>query len=117
MPSEQAIEASPYKIFFANDVSKLDGTGKKMVSDAVAAFNNQGTAMLDITSNTDTMGTEKHNEHLSVARAAAVRRALIAQGISPDKIHVVSNAERALPVQTGNHVREPRNRVVTIVLQ
>jgi len=117
VPSEQAIEDSPYKIFFANNSSELNDQGQKVVMDAVAASQNANSIVLHVTSNTDTMGSKGLNDRLSAARAATVRRALIAQGVSPDKINLVSNAERNLPVPTGNHVREPRNRVVTIVLQ
>ena len=116
-PTEQAIEDSPYKIFFANDVSKLNAAGHKVVAEAAAAAGTEHSVVLHITSNTDTMGTNAHNDKLSAARATTVRKALIAQGISPDKINVVSNAERDLPVPTNDQVREPRNRVVTIVLQ
>jgi outer membrane protein OmpA-like peptidoglycan-associated protein len=117
VPSEQQIEDSPYKIFFANDKYTLTNNGLQVVHDAATAAGSQHAVVLDLTSNTDTTGTPQHNDRLSEERAQAVRKALLAEGVSDKMIHVVSNAERDLPVPTGNHVREPRNRVVTIVLQ
>jgi len=116
VPSEQDIENSPYKVFFSNDSSKLNDTGRQTVADAVSAYDNQHMVVINLTSNTDTTGTVKHNDHLSAARAESVRKALIAKGVDPQKINVVSNAERDLPIPTGDGVREARNRVVTIVL-
>lgn len=116
-PSEQAIEDSPYKIFFANNSAKLTSEGRKVVRDAATESRNAQSVVLHLTSNTDTTGTATHNDRLSEKRADTVRRALIAQGVDENKINVVSNAERELPIPTGDGVKEPRNRVVTIVLE
>jgi len=117
VPTEAMIEASPYKIFFANDSAQLNDAGHQVVASAADAVKSQNVGIIQLTSNTDTTGSVKHNDNLSERRAKAVRQALIAQGVSPSMIKIISNAERELPVPTGDHVREPRNRVVTIVLQ
>ncbi len=117
VPTEAMIEASPYKIFFANDSARLNDAGQQVVASAANAVKTQHAGIIQLTSNTDTTGSAKHNDALSARRADSVRQALLSQGVDPSMVKVISNAKRDLPVPTGDHVREPRNRVVTIVLQ
>ncbi len=115
-PTPQQVEASPYKIFFANDSAAINSDGMAVVRDVAMKSQNGRIEVVHLTANTDTTGSAKHNEALSKRRAEAVRSALQAQGISAERINVFSNAERDLPVPTGDQVVEPRNRVVTIVI-
>lgn len=117
IPTERQIEDSPYKIFFANDSAKLNSEGRQVVADAAAIANKDSNVVVHLTANTDTTGSARHNERLSEQRAKTVRAALLAQGVPAQQINMISNAERDLPVPTGDKVREPRNRVVTIILQ
>lgn len=115
-PTPQQVEESPYKIFFALDSAVINDSGMAVVRDVASKSQNGSVDIVHLTANTDTTGSASHNEALSKRRAAAVRKALIAQGISSDRVNVFSNAERDLPVPTGDQVLEPRNRVVTIVI-
>jgi len=117
VPTEAMIEASPYKIFFANDSAQLNDAGRQVVASAADAVKTQHAGVIQLTSNTDTTGSAKHNDALSARRSESVRQALLSDGVDPSMIKTISNAERNLPVPTKNGVREPRNRVVTIVLQ
>lgn len=115
-PTPQQVEDSPYKIFFANDSALINDSGMAVVRDVVMKSQNGRVDIVHLTANTDTTGSAAHNEALSKRRAEAVRKALLQQGISSNRINVFSNAERDLPVPTGDQVVEPRNRVVTIVI-
>lgn len=116
-PTPQQVEASPYKIYFALDSATMDDSGMAVVRDVAMKSNGGKVNIVHLTANTDTTGSTKHNDALSGRRAETVRRALLAQGVSADRINVFSNAESNLPVPTADGVLEPRNRVVTIVLQ
>ncbi|HCM84338.1 MAG TPA: outer membrane beta-barrel protein [Alphaproteobacteria bacterium] len=115
-PTPQQVEASPYKIFFELDKATITSEGMAVVNDVVSKVQNGRIDVVHLTANTDTSGSASHNEKLSKARANAVRNALVSRGINADNINVFSNAENNLPVPTADGVKEPRNRVVTIVI-
>ncbi len=116
-PTPEAVAASPYKIYFANDSATVNAAGQAVVNDVIAKADSGKINLIYLTANTDTTGSAAHNERLSSARAKAVRQALMSRGVSADRINIFSNAERNLPVPTTDGVVEPENRVVTIVLQ
>lgn len=63
----------------------------------------------------DTIGSAAANLQLSLRRAKAVERELLARGIDPARIdHVSGEGEATPPVRTGDEVREPSNRAVVI---
>jgi outer membrane protein OmpA-like peptidoglycan-associated protein len=62
----------------------------------------------------DTLGSEKHNEQLSLERAMLVRARLIARGISAFNISIAGKGERNPVVPTPDGVDEPRNRRVEL---
>jgi OOP family OmpA-OmpF porin len=65
---------------------------------------------------TDTSGTHEHNQALSDARARAVADVLAREGVERDRIRTEGMGEAGLAVQTGDGVREPRNRRVVVRL-
>ncbi|HET6612058.1 MAG TPA: OmpA family protein [Kofleriaceae bacterium] len=73
--------------------------------------------MIIVEGYTDSRGSTRHNEQLSLARAAAVRAYLISQSVSPDRISAVGKGESD-PV-ASNRTAEGRanNRRVEIVVQ
>jgi outer membrane protein OmpA-like peptidoglycan-associated protein len=66
---------------------------------------------------TDTLGDRASNQALSRSRAAAIRAALVRDGIDRDAISVTGRGERDLLVPTPDHVAEPRNRRVEITVR
>jgi len=70
---------------------------------------------VQIQGNASTIGSEAHNQKLGLARAHAVANRLIALGVSPNQIQVISfGATR--PVFTDNKsAQEKRNRRVDII--
>ncbi len=63
---------------------------------------------------TDTAGTADYNQRLSERRAKAVADALVAKGAAADGISVEGKGKADPAVATGDGVREPLNRRVTI---
>ena len=61
-------------------------------------------------------GTHEHNQALSDARARAVADVLAREGVARDRIRTEGMGEKGLAVQTGEGVREPRNRRVVVRL-
>ena len=71
-------------------------------------------AELVVEGHTDTSGTHEHNQALSDARARAVADVLVREGVPRDRIRTEGMGESGLAVQTGDGVREPRNRRVVV---
>ncbi len=63
---------------------------------------------------TDTVGGAKRNQQLSEMRAAAVRDAMVAKGISADMISMMGVGQDSLIVATPDGVAEQANRAVVI---
>jgi outer membrane protein OmpA-like peptidoglycan-associated protein len=72
---------------------------------------------LEVNGYTDTSGTPKYNQGLSVRRAQAVAAELVKDGVPKSAISIQGFGETHLLVQTGPNVREPQNRRVEIVIK
>ena len=66
---------------------------------------------------TDTTGTAAQNFELGLKRANTVRALLVATGVDPASIDVISHGESDLLVRTADGVFEPRNRRVEITVR
>ena len=66
---------------------------------------------------TDTSGTARYNQGLSVRRAQAVQAELIKDGVPAAAITIQGFGDTHLLVPTGPGVREPQNRRVEIIIR
>jgi outer membrane protein OmpA-like peptidoglycan-associated protein len=84
---------------------------------AIAAFMvKRRRATAEVNGHTDTRGSHAYNETLSANRARAVAQIMVAAGVDPSRIKATGYGEERLAVQTGDEVKEIRNRRVEIVL-
>jgi OmpA-OmpF porin, OOP family len=70
-----------------------------------------------VTGHTDTSGSNRYNDALSMRRASNVAAALEGQGVSRGEMTLSGTGETALKVETADGVREPTNRRVEIIAQ
>ena len=97
--------AAEYTVDFAMGSAKLDSQAMATVDDAVAAFKAGNTASINLVGHADTVGGASRNQQLSEMRAAAVRDAMVAKGISADMISMMGRTPRnAIPTL----LRSPR---------
>ena len=104
-------------LFFGNDDANVTPGSEAVIQEAVHAARANPNAHITVSGNADTFGDSAYNRALSQRRAAAVRNALVQDGINPATISVVGRGEDALPVSTRDGVREPKNRRVEIMVQ
>ncbi len=71
---------------------------------------------LRVVGHADTSHTEEDSTALGMARARAVRDALVANGLADSAISVATHGELDLAKATADGVREPLNRRVEIVV-
>jgi OOP family OmpA-OmpF porin len=102
---------------FAYDRSDLTPAGRAKVREVAAMLNKYPRRRVDVSSYTDAMGTDEHNQRLSERRAETVTQALIEDGVAPGRITTRGYGE-ANPV-ASNATAEGRaqNRRVEIILE
>ncbi len=72
---------------------------------------------IEVNGYTDTSGTPRYNQGLSVRRAKAVAGELVRDGVPQSAITIQGFGETHLLVPTGPNVREPQNRRVEIIIR
>jgi outer membrane protein OmpA-like peptidoglycan-associated protein len=106
----------PDSVLFALDSAVVSKDADSVLNEIAQAAKDQPGASLVIEGHTDTSGDATHNRRLSEARARAVAEVLEREGVSRGRIRTEGLGETDLAVQTGNNVREPRNRRVIVRL-
>ncbi|WP_395676596.1 OmpA family protein [Inquilinus sp.] len=105
-----------YLVFFDFDSSRLTPEARSIVAAAATDAIGGESTRIGVTGHTDRSGTDAYNQALSVRRAEAVRRELVADGVA-DNLIIIRGAGEADPlVPTADGVREPQNRRVEIVM-
>jgi OOP family OmpA-OmpF porin len=120
-PAPAAVAPSPisrsYLVFFDWDKANLTDRARQIVSEAAANSTKVQYTRLEVNGYTDTSGTPKYNQGLSVRRAQAVAAELVKDGVPKSAIAIQGFGETHLLVPTGAGVREPQNRRVEIIIK
>lgn len=103
-------------VYFGFNKTNLDAKAIDVVKEAAAVAMRDGFVSILVTGHTDTVGSSKYNQRLSLHRAKTVSKALVTEGIPAKGITSVGKGETELLVQTGDREVEPRNRRATIDL-
>lgn len=114
MPEPMVEVPNSYLTFFDWDSSVLSGDASQIIAQAADNARRGKVTRIIATGHADTSGTSSYNDGLSQRRAESVARALVAQGIPNRQITVESRGEAEPLVPTGDGVREPQNRRVSI---
>jgi outer membrane protein OmpA-like peptidoglycan-associated protein len=110
-------EPRQFILFFGFNKANLTPEAHRVLEEAAAAAKQYGTAHILITGHTDTVGSHRYNQRLSMRRANAAKAGLVSEGISPGMITTVGKGETELLVQTADGVKEPQNRRAEVDLQ
>lgn len=111
-PAQAQAIASTYTVEFALGSATLDEAALTTVADAASAFLTGDSPRIDLVGHTDTTGSAEFNQELSERRAAAVRDALVDEGVPFDAISLEAVGQDRLIVPTPDGVAEQANRVV-----
>jgi outer membrane protein OmpA-like peptidoglycan-associated protein len=109
--------AHQYNVYFEFDRSNLTPEGRQVVDTVAQATKGQPNVRIRLVGKADLTGTDPYNMALSHRRADAVRARLRADGVDDKLIDATWDGFRNPPVPTAKGVREPRNRVVEVILQ
>ncbi len=106
-----------FAVYFPLNSATLTPAARDIVRQAATAAQQEQASQIAVSGHTDTTGTTRYNQRLSEKRAAAVREALIADGVPANEIVTRGYGESDLAVPTSQGVNEPRNRRVMIVVK
>jgi outer membrane protein OmpA-like peptidoglycan-associated protein len=106
-----------YNVYFEFDRSNLTPEGRQVVDTVAQATKGRPNVRIRLIGKADLTGTDPYNMSLSHRRADAVRARLRAQGVDDKSVDETWDGFRNPPVPTAKGVREPRNRVVEVMLQ
>jgi OOP family OmpA-OmpF porin len=116
-PAPAAMAPSTYLVLFDWNTAAITPAGQAVVTQALADAREADTVNMSTIGHADRSGGEEYNLTLSLARADAVRQALIDGGTAADTITAVGRGEAEPAIPTPDGVREEANRRVEIILQ
>ena len=109
--------ARSYLVFFDWDKATLTDRARQIIKDAAANSTKVQYTRIEVNGYTDTSGSPKYNQGLSVRRAQAVAAELVKDGVPRNAITIQGFGDTHLLVPTGPGVREPQNRRVEIIIR
>ena len=109
--------ARTYLVFFDWDRADLTDRARQIIAEAALATTKVQVTRIEVSGHTDTTGTARYNQGLSVRRAQNVAAELVRLGVPRAAITTQGFGFSKPLVATGPGVREPQNRRVEIVLR
>ena len=116
-PAPAPAPARSYLVFFDWDKANITDRARQIIADAAANSKKVSYTKIESNGYTDTSGTPKYNQGLSVRRAQAVAAELVKAGVPKQAIVITGFGETHPLVPTGPQVREPQNRRVEIIIR
>lgn len=110
----QPAAPAQFTLYFVEGKDEFTDESKRVIDGIFAEIAKRPVPDVIVIGHTDKVGSDAFNDALSRQRAGAVRTALLARGIAPDKIVAVGRGKRESIVPTADGVAEPRNRRVEI---
>jgi OOP family OmpA-OmpF porin len=116
-PVPVAAPARSYLVFFDWDRANLTERARQIIREAADNSTRVQYTTIEVNGYTDTSGTPRYNQGLSIRRAQAVAAELVRDGVPRQAISIQGFGETHLLVPTGPGVREPQNRRVEIIIR
>jgi outer membrane protein OmpA-like peptidoglycan-associated protein len=108
--------SSSYLVFFDWNKSNLSTRAQQIIKEAATNMAKVKHTQIAVNGYTDTSGTPRYNEGLSMRRAQAVAAELVKDGVPKSELAIKGFGDTHPMVPTGPGVREPQNRRVEIVV-
>jgi len=118
--AQPATPPQSYVVYFDFGSAKLSALARPVIGEAAVAIRHgqeqKSLSHVKVIGYSDTSGSDESADRISRQRAAAVRAELVREGIAADFITTEGRGKHELAVPTKDHVRNPRNRRVRIML-
>ena len=112
----EPLENTAYLVYFGYNLTQFTHASTQVVSQVIKDVMVSNPSEILIHGHTDTVGSDAYNMKLSEERALSVLEALIAGGIPAEILKYFAFGETDPALETGDGVKEPRNRRVEIFL-
>ncbi len=106
-----------FTVYFDFDSWTLKAEMLTVLDGVIATARAGGQSNISIVGHTDTSGPADYNQKLSVKRANVVVEALAQMGARRASLHASGVGETDLAVETGDGVKEPKNRRTVVTIQ
>lgn len=116
-PAPAAQISNAFTVYFDFNSWTLKAEQLKVLTEVINNARSGGQSNITIVGHTDTSGSADYNQKLSVRRANVVVEALVDMGARRSALHASGVGETDLAVQTGDGVKEAKNRRTVITLQ
>jgi len=116
-PAPAPAAPKTYLVFFDFDKSDITPEAARIIQQAADDAKRGNVRLIVATGHADRSGQPAYNQRLSERRAAAVKSALVRNGVAENTIQTAGRGENENLVPTADGVREPRNRRVEIVFR
>jgi outer membrane protein OmpA-like peptidoglycan-associated protein len=113
----QPVLPSHFVLYFEKDSDTLTPESQRQYQAVFADIKRRPVYEIEVIGHTDTLGSQPHNQKLSMSRAEMIRDRLVHDGISPKSISVAGRGQLDLAVPTADQVAEPKNRRVEITVR
>lgn len=117
VPVPMATASRTYLVLFDWDRADLTNRARQIIVEAAQASTRVAATHIEVSGYTDSSGTARYNQSLSMRRAETVQAELLRDGVPRDAITIQGYGESRPLVATAQGVREPQNRRVEIVLR
>ncbi|GAA4103007.1 OmpA family protein [Zhongshania borealis] len=101
-------------VFFALNSSQLSSTAKVILDAVVQVVQQSDAQRIEIGGHTDSLGAAHYNLRLSEARASAVRKYLLGQGVSADRLVAKGYGETTPRADNDTEAGREKNRRVEL---
>lgn len=106
-----------FMVYFDTGSSNLDKASRGVVDLVLAESKKRDSRDISVNGHTDRLGDSAFNMQLSLERAQRVRALLLEKGVREEYIFIEYYGECKPIVPTADHVSEPKNRRVEIVVR
>jgi outer membrane protein OmpA-like peptidoglycan-associated protein len=113
----QPILPAHFVLYFEKNSDVLTPESQRQYEAVFADIKRRKVYEVEVIGHTDTVGTQEHNQELSMSRARMIRDRLVHDGLNPNSISVAGRGKLDLAVKTADQVPEPKNRRVEITVR
>ena len=104
-------------LYFIQGSDELTDDSKAMLPKIFQTIKSRESTDIVISGHTDTVGEKEYNYTLSLERAKAIFKILVAHGAVPAHITATSHVEGNPLIKTADEVAEPKNRRVEVTVR